>query len=286
MKKKKVFLIFIFFFFILQVNAMGKKKAPEGDNRFKNSDRIAVFPFSDHSFKTIASVEKINKSADILKNLHEILESKNIGVVQKDFTERLLLAENIIRSFDFQKNPASYQWNMINSSFAKTTNETVIEYIINRYNDTVVLSKTKAVSIAKDLDADFLIRGIILNKTPKSFLEKDKILKQSEGFISKRILPIFLRGKFCYASTSSYESGLPSFSLRRPTSFSPFFKLNKNIIEVFIFIQDGKTGDIVWSTDFKVKYFSKDYYLATGFNNKVKKEINSAMQNLFPIVTE
>lgn len=288
MRQKKVFLLFVFFLIIAAINfALTSQIAAKAQNSLGKRGydskglRIAVFPFSDHSFKTIASVEKLNKSADILRNLDIVLKNKDINVVQNDLVERLLLAENIIRFFDFQKNPASYEWNMINSAFSPTTNDTIIEFIINRYKNTVILSRAKVISLAKDLDADLLVRGVILNKTPRSFIEEDKIVKESEGGISKRVVPFFLRDNFCYASTSSYESGLPPFNLKRPVSFSPFFKPNKSIIQVLIFIQDGKTGSIIWSTNFKVRYFSKNYYLSAGFNDKVRKQIDLSMEDFF-----
>lgn len=277
MRKKKIFLLFIFFSAFSLANFIS---VFADSYNFKNL-RVAVLPFSDHSFESIASVEKLNKSADAARNLEHVLEKKGIRVVQRDFVERLLLAEGIIRPFDFQKNPASYEWNMINSAFNSTTNDAIVEFIINRYKNTPVLSRDKAINLAKDLDADLLIRGVILDKTPKSFMEQDKIINQLEEGISKKIIPFFLREKFCYASTSSYESGLPPFNLKRPTSFSPFFKPDKSIIEVLIFIQDGETGSIVWSANFKVKYFSKDYYLSAGFNDRVREQIVLTIQDFF-----
>lgn len=274
MKKNK------FLFSKILILALSLSFILTGQAQAKNR-RVAIFPFSDHSFKSIASVEKFNKSADTLRELEKALESKGIDLVQKEFVERVLFAEDIIRPFKFKKNPAFYEWNMINSAFSKTTNDVVTEYIINRYGDTSVLSRGKVISLAKDLGADFLIRGVILDKTPKKFMRQNKILDLPAGGISRRIIPLFLRENFYYSTTSSYENGLVSFNLERPVSFWPFYKPNWTIVQIFIFAQDGRTGDIVWSGDCKIKYLAKNYYLSSGFSGKLREKIKPLLKDFF-----
>lgn len=276
--KRKFFLSVLFFLpvLVLYFSLSGPAQA-------KIKGKAAIFPFADHSFRSIASAEMINKPVDLAKALEKIFKNKGVDIIQKSFIERLLFAENIIRPFKFKRNPASYEWNMINSAFSSVASDTIIEYILKRYKPTAPLSRAKIISLSKDLGADFLVRGVILDKTPISFMQKDDILDLPEGGISRRIIPFFLRENFYYALTPSYENGLPAVNLKKPVSYFPFFKANQTVIQVIIFIQDGKTGNIIWSNSCKIKYPSKDYYYSSGFSSKAEEAMNSAMQSFFSL---
>ncbi|MCF7887300.1 MAG: hypothetical protein K9L71_02675 [Candidatus Omnitrophica bacterium] len=273
-----IILFFVVFFLVcLFVEPAQAERSKTHSNRYKVAleiNKLAIFPFADHSYSSLSSVQQLNKGKEIVEYLREAFREKNIELVDTNSIERLFLAEGVIQTLKEADNPASYEWNILNSSYSHFAEERVIDDIIKRYDKTAVLSKSKVAFLTDMLGADAVVRGVILDKTPKNLIEEDSMLKPQTAAMAKRIIPFFIRGKFCYALTGSYETGLFPISHSRPPKIFPSFNSNAKVIEILIFIQNTKTGDIAWSGSRKISYSRKGSYFSGEFRTKLKKQVN------------
>jgi hypothetical protein len=265
-------------FLICSVQARSSKGS---SNRYKIAlevNKVAIFPFADHSYSKFDSVKHFDKGQEVAQYLHDAFQKKNIKLVDASSVKRLLLAEDAIRILREADNPASYEWNILNSTYHHLTERRIADNIIKKHDKTAVLSESRIKFLAEMLGADAIVRGVILDKTPKSFIEKDSMLKPDDGTMAKRLIPFFMRGKFCYALTGNYETGLFPLQHSRPIDFFPSFNPNTKVIEVLIFIQNPKTGEIAWSSSSKVVYSAKGPYISGDFRSKLKKQVNLSIQ--------
>ncbi|MCF7887478.1 MAG: hypothetical protein K9L71_03600 [Candidatus Omnitrophica bacterium] len=253
------------------------ERSKADSNRYKIAleiNKLAIFPFADHSYSSFASVQQLNKAKEIVEYLHEAFREKKIELIDANSIERLFLAEGVIQTLKEADNPASYEWNMLNSKYYHVTEKRIVEDIIKKYDKTTVLSKSKVAFFTDMLDADAVVRGVILDKTPKNLIEEDSMLKPQTAAVAKRIIPFFIRGQFAYALTDSYETGLFPINYSRPPKFFPSFDPNAKVIELLIFIQNAKTGEIAWSGSCKVSYSRKGSYFSGELRDKLKKQVN------------
>lgn len=278
--------IFISSCFLIYSAQAGPSKG--SSNRYKIAlevNRVAIFPFADHSYSRFDSVKYLDKGQEVAQYLRDAFNKKNIELVDASSVRRLLLAEDVIRILREADNPASYEWNILNSNYYHLTDKKIADDIIKKYDKTAVLSESKINFLADMLGADVVVRGAILDKTPKSFIERDSMLKPDDGTMAKRLIPFFMRGKFCYALTDNYETGLFPLQHSRPISLFSSFNPNTKVIEVLIFIQNPKTGEIIWSSSSKVVYSAKGSYLSGGFRSKLKKQVDLSIQKFISLLS-
>jgi hypothetical protein len=275
--------LLIFFAFLLGINLSCRGENSRGPSFRVSLDlkKIAIFPFSDHTLKIDRFFEARYKEEKIVNYLRSYFENRGISLALQDFVERVLLTENVIRPISGVDNPASYFWNIVNSTFSDITNLEIYDYVIRKYGKTQVLLDPVIVRLANILEVDAVVRGVILDRTPKSIMEKDKMIKlKQKRRLREKLIPFFVGDRMSYALTKNYEAGLPLFNNKRPSVFMPVHP-NKRVIKIIIFVQSGKTGEIVWSNSCEMAYRVQDGYFPVDFSKRLKAKINLNIEDFF-----
>jgi hypothetical protein len=280
---KKKLSILIFFAFLLGVSLSCRGEDSSGPSFRVALDlkKIAIFPFSDHTLKLDRFLEARYKEKRIVNQLRSYFESRGISLVLQDFVERVLLTENVIRPLSGVDNPASYFWNIVNSTFSNITNSEIYDYIIRKYGKTQTLPDPVVVRLANILEVDAIVRGVILDRTPKSIMEKDKMIKlKQKQRLREKLIPFFIGDRMSYALAKNYEAGLPLFSNKRPLVFMPV-PPDKKVIKIIIFVQSGKTGEVVWSNSCEMAYQAENGYFPVDFSRRLKAKVNLTIDDFF-----
>lgn len=269
--RKTVFLVFVFSVFCLNgaLECGGAGAKNSGRSYFTidlTIKKIAVFPFSDHTVEIDESVEVRTKERKAVAGVIDCFEEHGVSLVLQNLVEETLMAENVIIPFEIAGNPFTYSFDIVDSV---------------KYGNSRTLRRKVVMELAEMLGADAVVRGVILDQTPNNFMKKDKILKKGQYGYSERILiPFFMRGKMSYAIARNYESGLPFFLKNKPVSFLPVGR-NRRTIRVIIFIQSGKSGEVVWSNSFEMNYYDRGGHFSADFEDKLRDNISLAMRGFF-----
>jgi hypothetical protein len=255
-------------------------------------EKIAILPFSDRSHQVFSSALAWKGNQDIVSYIEDCFKSRKFPVISGQRIERLLLSQGIIKPFKDLDNPASPEWSIIHSNYSLPLTKEILKDVIARQGDTVALSRGKIIELAKKLNVDAFVRGVILDVNPKPLIDTRNIMERGIADPFGGILP-FQAGKSshksaCYAVASRYENGLPSLKKVKPMALLvevPDEKI-KEAIEVIIFIQNAETGSVIWSNSFKIRRYpsGSDVTRLKGFDAELKKKINLAMDELFSVL--
>jgi hypothetical protein len=281
---KKNFLtlvVFLFFFLGITLNCKGESSGGPGFRVALDLKKVAILPFSDHTLKLDRFFKAGYKEQKVVGYLRSYFKSQGIPLALQDFVERVLLTENIVRPFQGIDNPASYFWNIVNSTFSSITNSDIYDYVIKKHGKTQALSGPVIVKLAEKLEVDAVVRGVILDRTPKSIMEEDRMFKLEQSQrLREKLVSFFIGDRMSYALTKNYEAGLPLFSNKRPLAFFPVAP-TKKAMKIIIFVQNGKTGEIVWSNSCEMAYQAKDGYFPADFSRRLEAKINLAVEDFF-----
>jgi hypothetical protein len=56
---------------------------------------------------------------------------------------------------------------------------------------------------------------------------------------------------------------------------------DKKVIKIIIFVQSGKTGEVVWSNSCEMAYQAQDGYFPVDFSRRLEAKVNLAIDDFF-----
>ncbi|MEA3328226.1 MAG: hypothetical protein U9Q08_00575 [Candidatus Omnitrophota bacterium] len=243
--------------------------------------KIAILPFSDRSHQVFSSVLSWKGSSDTVDYIRDCFKNKKIPVVSGRMIEQLLVSEEIIKPFKGQNNPASQEWSVIHSSYSSILTKQILKNITADYQAAAGLSKSRIRKLAKKLKVDAFVRGMILDATPRPFIDTRTIIEKGIPDPFGGILPFRLRSEELayYGLAGKYEEGLPSLKEFKPATLE-FSEEIKKTLEIIIFIQNAETGAVVWSNSFKILHPA----VSESFDIELGGKIKTAMDELFSVL--
>jgi hypothetical protein len=287
-----------------------------------NIRRVAIFPFADYSYQQ-SFVEPLRwgLNTEVIEDLTDEFIKKGIMVVAQEDVNGLLISEDIMKPVETEEVASALeriQDNLQNELSAISpeyelkrkghseemyaeikgmTNDKNKEAVLNRVLEnlslkepvlqgaTVSLSGNKIKELGAGLGADVIVRGRIieagnLKKTANPAFS-------NQGVVSSILNPlkIFFFGQgdayasLGYAQQEKYEDGiLDAYSFKAsPTG------TNVALVEIRIYLQDVKTGEIIWSgraeSTYNPNIFKK--YPKDMFDKVVRKTTVSLARDLF-----
>ena len=277
-------------------------------NKLSNIKKVAIFPLADYSYKQ----DFINPwlwgmNTRITEELTDSFNREGLNVAVQEDVNSLLLQEGVLKperkptaqvstsemfhemkkaGFDdeFRKQTENILKNDSTDDEDSVATEPILQGV------TTGLSKDEVIKLGNQLGVDVIIRGRIIESGTKS---------TSRPKVGAVMLPI--QGVFSnlFVDYSGYDDGLDGtvLSATPASEDSPsglidgiagFFRgilptaRKSSVIQIRLYVQDAKTGDLLWSNRAEVEYYplyTRDYKAI--FDLLVKQSVKELMQDLF-----
>jgi hypothetical protein len=274
--------------------------------KLSNIKEVAIFPLADYSYKQ----DFINPwfwgmNTKITEEMTDAFNREGLNVAIQDDVNGLLVQEGIInperKLFTSTSNNAEILKEMRFAGASASFRRMALQIVGNDASDedrkpittepvlqgvTKGLSKDEIIDLGKKLGVDAIIRGRILESGTKSTVGSLTLLR--EGISSN----LFVNSNDYDYSLDQYTLRVPPPVVDTPTSIfdgaAGFLRFllpsakKSSVLQIRLYLQDAKTGEILWSNRAEVEYYplyTRDY--KATFDLLVKQSVQELMQDLF-----
>ncbi len=265
----------------------------EGVSGYKISlgvGRVAVLPFSDHSHQSsFGDALTWGGNKKIVDHITDYFDGRDVVVLPQKDVEKFLIGRGIIKYFRDADKVASFAWNLIHARYSSMIVEQLMQRLAAQGGGTIALSRKEIVNLSKKLRVDAVVRGIILEKKKKPFIDNRNLAEREMTDPFSGLVPFTIGDsvdkRTAYGVASKYEDGLPPVKDVSPVKGenTRFRWAEEPMLLVRIYIQNAATGAVVWASGFNIKY-SQSAELegnTSVFDAELGRKIRLVMDSLF-----
>ncbi len=287
-----------------------------------NIKKVAIFPFADYSYQQ-SFVEPLRwgLNTEIIEDLTDEFIKKGIMVIPQEDVNGLLISEDIMKPIESEEVAGALQRiqdtiqkelsaispeyelkrkehsEEMRAEIEEMTRDKNKEAVLNRILETlslkepvfqgatVSLTNDKIKELGASLGADVIVRGRIIEAGNLKKTANPAFSNQGVVYSILNPMKIFFFGQgdrlasLGYAQQEKYEDGiLDAYSFKASPTGS-----NLALVQIRIYLQDVKTGEIIWSgraeSTYNPNIFKK--YPKDMFDKVVKKITVSLARDLF-----
>lgn len=252
--------------------------------------KVAVLPFSDHSHQSsFGDALTWGGNKEIVDHIGDYFKGKDIVVLPQKDVGKFLVRRGIIKYFKDADKAASFAWNVIHARYGSLIIKQFMQSLAAQGGGTVNLSRKEIVDLAKNLGVDAVVRGIILEKKRKPFIDTRNLAEREMTDPFSGLVPFMIGDSIgkrpAYAVAGKYEDGLPSVKDIKPAGDKGtyFPSADESVLLVRIYMQNAANGAVVWSGGFNIRYSltAGSDKASSGFDNELGKKIRLVMDSLF-----
>ena len=251
--------------------------------------KVALLPFSDHSHQSsFGDALTWGGNKKIIDHIEDYFNGKDIVVLPQKDVAKFLIGKGIIKYFRDADKASSFAWNIIHARYSSSINKQFMQSLASQGGGTANLSRKEIVNLGKKLGVDAVVRGIILEKKRKPFLDTRSLVEREMTDPFSGMVPFMIGDSVekgaAYAVATKYENSLPSVKDIKPAGDKDAFpSAEEPMLLVRIYMQNAANGAVVWAGGFNIKYslaaeLEDD---ATAFDAELGKKIRLAMDSLF-----
>ena len=269
----------------------GAETEPIGTYRVSLGVRkVAVLPFSDHSHQSsFGDALTWGGNKKIIDHIGDYFSGRDIVVLPQKNVGKFLVRRGIVKYFKDADKAASFAWNIIHARYSSLIIKQFMQSFVAQGGGTVNLSRKEIVNLGKKLGVDAVLRGVILEKKMKPFIDTRSIGEREINDPFGGVIP-FALGDFidkgaAYAVADKYEDGLPpakDINIKSAgDTCSP--SVEEPVLLVRIYMQNAATGAVVWTGGFNIKYSltAGSDKARSRFDNELGRKIRLVMDSLF-----
>ncbi len=250
--------------------------------------KIALLPFSDHSHQSsFGDALTWGGNKKIIDHIEDYFNGRDIVVLPQKDVGKFLIRNGIIKYFRNAGNAASFAWNVINAKYSSLIVKQFMQSLASRGGGTVNLSRKEIVNLGKKLGVDVVMRGIILEKKRRPFLDTRSLVEREMTDPFSGLVPFMLGDSVekgsAYAVATKYEGGLPSAKDIKPIGDACSPSAEEPMLLVRIYMQNAANGAVVWAGGFNIKYShpSELEDSTAVFDTELGRKIRLVMDSLF-----
>ncbi len=265
----------------------------EGVSDYKISlgvGKVAVLPFSDHSHQSsFGDALTWGGNKKIVDHIGDYFNGKDIVVLPQKDVGKFLVRRGIIKYFRDADQAASFAWNIIHARYSSLIIKQFMQSLAAQGGGTVNLSRKEIVDLGKKLGVDAVVRGIILEKKRKPFIDTRNLVEREMTDPFSGLVPFMIGDSVdkgsAYSVASKYEGGLPPVKDISPVEAenARFPSDEEPMLLVRIYMQNAANGAVVWAGGFNIKYsLAAELEGNTStFDAELGKKIRLVMNSLF-----
>ena len=252
--------------------------------------KVAVLPFSDHSHQSsFGDALTWGGNKEIVDHIEDYFKGKDIVVLPQKDVGKFLVRRGIIKYFKDADKAASFAWNVIHARYGSLIIKQFMQSLASQGGGTVNLSRKEIVNLGKKLGVDAVVRGIILEKKRKPFIDTRNLTEREMTDPFSGLVPFMIGDSIekgsAYAVAGKYENSLPPVKDVKPAGDKGayFPSAEEPMLLVRIYMQNAANGAVVWAGGFNIKYsLAAELEGNTSvFDTELGKKIRLVMDSLF-----